>query len=86
MLTLPETKMGSRVAAGLCHAGVSCATLPLLLHGDVAAVESPHLIARNEEDYLQVRSSPTFTAAHAVSDGSRSLWSLLAAGPTSCAE
>jgi hypothetical protein len=37
MLTLPETKMGSRVAAGLCH-----------------AVESPHLIARNEEDYLQV--------------------------------
>lgn len=37
MLTLPETKMGSRVAAGLCH-----------------AVESPHLIARNEEDYLQL--------------------------------
>ncbi len=65
---------------------VTCHALPLLLRGDVAAVESPHLIARNEEDYLQARSSPAFTAARAVSDVKRSSWSLLAAGLTSCAE
>jgi hypothetical protein len=65
---------------------VAYRTLPPSLHDDVASVESPHLIARNEEDYLQARSSLTFTAARAVSDGSRSSWSLWAAGLTSCAE
>jgi hypothetical protein len=49
MLTLPETKMGSRVAAGLCHAGASC--FPALrqvyhLTCPCSGIASPHRAQR----------------------------------------